>query len=319
MLLYENVPVSRSKAPVRPQPDLLTITDKLLAILAIRFLTQCCLTFHNCSEVSGRIMLNTPIMRRAFTLIELLVVVAIIALLAAILFPVFSQARERARATSCQSNAKQVGLAVIQYDQDFDQVMLPSGITENPTVSGNMTYPVILLQPYTKSYQVFCCPDAVNTNQPGSDTVLGTYKEGLIFNAEYVGDPTYYGPLSGYYEQGTTGNYWYKSAIAEASIVSPATTLLAADGTNWNLQPFFADFQTNATPTITQGIGSGYSSGPTIVGNSGCQYACPQARHQGLMTVLWCDGHVKATQIGQLLTPSSTNAHVLEYFTAKNN
>ena len=60
--------------------------------------------------------------KRAFTLIELLVVIAIIAILAAILFPVFAQAREKARATSCLSNLKQLGLAYTQYIQDSDEL-----------------------------------------------------------------------------------------------------------------------------------------------------------------------------------------------------
>src|SRR5262249_11546704 len=63
---------------------------------------------------------------RGFTLIELLVVIAIIAILAAILFPVFAQARESARRVSCVSNEKQIMLATLQYLQDFDE-MLPLG------------------------------------------------------------------------------------------------------------------------------------------------------------------------------------------------
>jgi prepilin-type N-terminal cleavage/methylation domain-containing protein/prepilin-type processing-associated H-X9-DG protein len=63
--------------------------------------------------------------RRAFTLIELLVVIAIIAILAAILFPVFAQAREKARQTACLSNTKQLGLAFMQYIQDDDEALPP--------------------------------------------------------------------------------------------------------------------------------------------------------------------------------------------------
>lgn len=77
---------------------------------------------------------------RAFTLIELLVVIAIIAILAAILFPVFAKAREKARQTSCASNEKQLGVALLQYTQDFDED-LPCGTnggTENAGWAGQI-------------------------------------------------------------------------------------------------------------------------------------------------------------------------------------
>lgn len=83
-----------------------------------------------------------------FTLIELLVVIAIIAILAAILFPVFAQAREKARQTACLSNAKQVGTAVMMYVQDYDETY----------PSGHWGYYFVAVQPYMKNEQTWRCP-----------------------------------------------------------------------------------------------------------------------------------------------------------------
>jgi len=106
--------------------------------------------------------------KRGFTLIELLVVIAIIAILAAILFPVFAQAREKARSITCASNLKQFGLAILQYAQDSDEMMPLSWNIQAQiglkvaSDSGGTLQPRGLyysLQPYIKSYDVFRCPD----------------------------------------------------------------------------------------------------------------------------------------------------------------
>src|ERR1700712_6152221 len=96
--------------------------------------------------------------RQGFTLIELLVVIAIIAILAAILFPVFAQAREKARQASCVSNEKQLALAVLQYTQDYDE-RYPIGMTSGGADWGDINnYWVGKILPYIKSTQVFACP-----------------------------------------------------------------------------------------------------------------------------------------------------------------
>ncbi|MHB8997572.1 MAG: prepilin-type N-terminal cleavage/methylation domain-containing protein [Armatimonadota bacterium] len=124
-------------------------------------------------------------MRKGFTLIELLVVIAIIAILAAILFPVFAKAREKARQSSCLSNVKQLGLAFMQYAQDYDErcVKCYNGATYAQRwywQAGNEG----MLYPYIKNSQVFQCPsggcyggnrDVVLSNGHGSGLAMSTF------------------------------------------------------------------------------------------------------------------------------------------------
>ncbi len=100
---------------------------------------------------------------RGFTLIELLVVIAIIAILAAILFPVFAKAREKARQSSCQSNEKQIVLALIQYSQDYDEKFAPRSAGAN-CAAGSRTggFATHAALPYIKNVQVFQCPSRSN-------------------------------------------------------------------------------------------------------------------------------------------------------------
>ena len=109
--------------------------------------------------------------RKGFTLIELLVVIAIIAILAAILFPVFARAREKARQSSCLSNVKQIGLAILAYVQDYDETYSALYYYPVNATANNCVYWFHKVTPYIKNVQLFKCPSVSGTSFP-SDGVI---------------------------------------------------------------------------------------------------------------------------------------------------
>jgi prepilin-type N-terminal cleavage/methylation domain-containing protein/prepilin-type processing-associated H-X9-DG protein len=262
--------------------------------------------------------------RKGFTLIELLVVIAIIAILAAILFPVFAQAREKARAITCASNEKEIGLAILQYVQDYDETFPPSQRDANAAekaqyftgAASGVTYPAIPWQwevnPYIKNGQssvtdmggcelaggVWACPDfpKVMPREYGINGALG-------------GDEATVAYFS------MVNNQW--QAATESQLASPASLLMVAEHgvegastnpsipTDWQA-PMINPFQyawisgdgTNAAAdaAVIQTANTDMG-GNGVDSTGGWAGEMPRFRHTNTANVLFADGHVKASHL----------------------
>jgi prepilin-type N-terminal cleavage/methylation domain-containing protein len=173
---------------------------------------------------------------RGFTLIELLVVIAIIAILAAILFPVFAQAREKARQTACLSNEKQIGLAILMYIEDYDE-QFPSGSRYNPFNPNPLAIGLGWagqIFPYTKNAGILKCPDD-STNSVGATATL----EALY-------------PVSYSY------NYNIATHTADASLNAPSSTVVLSEVKNDVADATAAnEYGAKALPGIYSSVGDG--------------------------------------------------------------
>lgn len=214
----------------------------------------------------------------AFTLVELLVVIAIIAIVAALLIPVFFQAREQARRTACLSSVRQTGLAFAIYVQDNDET--------TPTVWGTNTTTVDFwnqLAPYARSVDLFFCPDY--------NTVGCNAAEASVINTpgdRCIGYGSNWGPVAGFDGITTDGGLYgpfasvdgtditYAPGVPVSSIVSPAETYAFGDSSD---EPWY-------TLSINFILSTDANIGPAISSNSGL-------RHGGRFTFAFCDGHAK--------------------------
>lgn len=239
--------------------------------------------------------------RFGFTLIELLVVIAIIAILAAILFPVFAAAREKARQTTCASNLRQIGLAMTQYVQDYDEVLpiafaIGANAATQPGCFGTYNFSIAVygqvwnwmddVYPYVKSSGVFECPDyTLGTNSSNShdyDTNYMVLPEGHAEPGWFTGAPTCQ-PMS----WNTTDK-----PVSIAKITRPTTLMMACESSSPDRYGIGSN--AGATPLNDGGIDK------TRVYTGGTLGMTPAYYHSGLSNFLYCDGHVKAIQFSQI-------------------
>lgn len=225
--------------------------------------------------------------RRGFTLIELLVVMAIIAILAAILFPVFAQAREKARATTCLSNVKQMGMAISMYVTDNEGYPMHS----SPGSAVPRTRWPDYIYPYTRNERLFLCPSAPFE----------------LFRKPFAHNPAAY--FGGYgYNYQYLGNSRFPFTAPDAVVSVPAETIVIADTFGCG---FDAGIRNSGNYTVDPPVPSARGSRPTTPGDGfygagaecggewGCR-AVPAGRHHNKVTVAFADGHARVMSLSRL-------------------
>ncbi len=215
----------------------------------------------------------------AFTLVELLVVIAIIAILTAILFPVFARARENARRASCLSNLKQIGLAYLQYAGDYDERYPLASQPAAPTSWTNT------VQPYVKNFQIFRCP---NDNSQNWTTPL----PGANFEQQGLRVSSYFMNLW------IDGRRQYNSM---ASMQSPASVIYASESTdNLTRDNFFPVYWNPADPLNTPGAMTTFMQNMTFDSTKNITKELALNRHGEGINNLYADGHAKFGRWSQL-------------------
>lgn len=203
---------------------------------------------------------------RAFTLIELLVVIAIIAILAAILFPVFAQAREKARGISCASNVRQIGIAYTMYASDYDGYL--------PLTAHTGASWAEQCQPYIKNRQVYRCP-----SDPSANWTAPLTGQTKLRQASYY--------LNGYMAGSET---WGNTA----ALGSPASVIYLSEsptnGTSDHFHPYCWDAP--ADPAY------GCSSGWDAITHEPTELAT--RRHTEGLNSAFVDGHAKWSRFAPL-------------------